>query len=173
MAPLEPPMASSQSWPKDACALACSSHCVWSRTILFLCSYHLLTCLFSCGPKSLRDVCGQCTAAEGSRFSILGDLDGLELVHPDRNSALHPSNCADGPMAAIDGKERDIALSGEFHLERSKICAPSGLNKDNLNIHTISATSLSVPGTTTTLMVGVSYDDHRAVAKSKAVVSFG
>lgn len=45
--------------------------------------------------------------------------------------------------------------------------------KQKLEPHTVSATSLSVPGTTTTLIVGISYEDHRDVAKSKAAVSFG
>lgn len=75
-------------------------------------------------------------------------------------------------MAAIDGKERDVEFRREFHLYKSKSFAI----REQANVggsHTVSATSFSVPGTTTTLIVGVSYDDHRDVAKSKAVVSLG
>lgn len=75
-------------------------------------------------------------------------------------------------MPAVGGKERYIELSCMFHLYENKSSERSYLILRKQK-HTVSATSFSVPGTITTLIVGVSYDDHRDVAKSKAAVSFG
>lgn len=113
-------MPASKSRAEDTCALTCSSHYFRSTIVLLSFSYDLLTCLFSGCPKSLRDVGRQCTAADLGRVSILCDLYGLELVHPDLDSPLHPPNCADGPMATIKGKKRYVRISREFHLCKSK-----------------------------------------------------
>lgn len=120
MSPLEPTVPTSKSRAEDTCALTCSSHYVRLMIILLPFSHHLLTCLFSGCPKSLRDIGGQCTAADRGRISILCDLYGLELVHPDLDSPLHPSNCADGPMATIKGEKRYVGISRELHLCKSK-----------------------------------------------------
>lgn len=172
MAPLKPPVPSSKARAENACALTSSSHYVWLKMALLPCLHHLLTCLLSCGPKSLRDVRGQCTATDSGSFPVLCDLNALKLVHPDFDSALHPPDCADGPMATVGGKEGYIGLRREFDLDEGKPLDPV-IKEQGLEIHTVSATSLSVAGTTTTLTVGVSYDDHRDVAKSKAAVSLG
>lgn len=172
MTPLEPTVSSTKARTENACALTRSSHYSRLETICFIWVHPLLTCLLSCRPKGLGDVRGQRTAADSGGVPVLCDLDTLELVQPNFDSALHPPDCADGPMAAVGGEERDIELSRKFHLYHDK---PLRLEttEEVRQKHTVSATSFSVPGTTTTLTVGVSYDDHRDVAKSKAAVSLG
>lgn len=85
---------------------------------------HSLTCLFPSGPKGLCDVGGQRAPTNRCRLPVLCDLDGLKPVHPDLDSALHPPDCADGPMAAIDGKEWYIGARREFHLCEGKSLHP-------------------------------------------------
>lgn len=85
---------------------------------------HSLTCLFSSGPKGLCDVGGQRAPTNRCRLPVLCDLDGLKLVHPDLDSALHPPDCADGAMAAIDSKEWYIGARREFHLREGKSLHP-------------------------------------------------
>lgn len=85
---------------------------------------HSLTCLFPSGPKGLCDVGGQRAPTNRRRLPVVCDLDSLKLVHPDLDSALHPPDCADGPMAAIDGKEWYIGASREFYLCKGKSLHP-------------------------------------------------
>lgn len=120
MTPLEPPVSSSKARTENACALTRSSHYYRLETMRSVCLHPLLTCLLSCSPKGLSDVRGQRTTADSGGLPVLCDLDTLKLVQPNFDPALHPSDCADGAMAAIGSEERDIELSREFHLYKNK-----------------------------------------------------
>lgn len=116
MTPLEPSVSSSKARTENACTLTRSSHYSRLEAMRFICLHPLLTCLLSCGPKSLSDIRGQRTAADSGGFPVLCNLDTLELVQPNFDSALHPPDCADSSVAAVGGKERDIELSRKFYL---------------------------------------------------------
>ena len=51
--------------------------------------HHMLTCLFSCRPKRVREVLGYDSTANGGRLPIFGDRDAIQLAHMDFDSRGH------------------------------------------------------------------------------------
>lgn len=68
----------------------------------------LLACLFARIPQGVSHVLGQRAASNRGRLSILGDLNGVELVEVDFHARLHPAQRGDGPVGAIVRQEREL-----------------------------------------------------------------
>jgi hypothetical protein len=66
-------------------------------------------------------------------------------------------------MGSVVGKEGKVLLVGIFDL--AKLLQAHAMPSKEL---TVSETSFSVPGTTTTLIVGAPRTDHRVVALTKS-----
>ena len=78
-----------------------------------------LTCLFSCGPKGIRDVLGHDPTPKGGGLSIFGDLDAAQLIHIDLDAMGHLPQRGDSSVRAIEDEEGQTLLVCVFHLTRN------------------------------------------------------
>jgi len=96
VATLKPSVTTSEAGTQIAHTFACSRHCL-SRlaieapftTTMVQGIQHMLTCLFSCRPKRVREVLGDNPTANGGRLPIFGDRDAVQLAHMDFNAMGH------------------------------------------------------------------------------------
>lgn len=121
------------------------------------------TSLLASAPEGIGDLLGWGTTSDLDGLSVLSDGNTVELVQVDLDAMVHTSQSGDGSMGSVVGEEGQLLLVGIFDL------------KELLQAHvmpskepTVSETSFSVPGTTTTLIVGAPRTDHRVVALTKS-----
>ena len=60
------------------------------------------------GPKSVCDLLGHGSAANGNSLAVCSDFDGVQLVEIDLNAMVHSAQGGDGSMSCVEGKERQV-----------------------------------------------------------------